>query len=212
MGYGMRLSGSWLLARPYGAARAFIALSLVSVALSGCGAGVAKDTFDLSAATVTEVTGARARNRQVLIADPTALKALDSESVVVRVSSSEIRYLADSQWSDKLPKMVQAKLAEAFEDTGLIGGVGRPGQGLAIDYQLVTEIRAFEIDTSGADRARVEISVKLLNDRNGTVKAQQVFSAEVATSGTQNSAYVRALDRAFATVASRIVSWTLANL
>lgn len=212
MGYGMRLGGSRLLARPFVAARMLVALSLVSPALSSCGTGASKDTFDLSAATVTEVQGARVRNRQVLIADPTALKALDSESVVVRVSSSEIRYLAGSQWSDKLPKMVQAKLAQAFEDTGMLGGVGRPGQGLAIDYQLVTEIRAFEIDTSGADRASVEISVKLLNDRNGTVKAQQVFSAEVPSSGTQNSAYVRALDRAFATVTGRIVSWTLANL
>ncbi|MGF0538433.1 ABC-type transport auxiliary lipoprotein family protein [Agrobacterium sp. ES01] len=187
-------------------------MSLVAVALAGClGGGAKNDTFDLSA--VSKVDVARtARNRQLLIADPAALKALDSENVLVRVSSSEIRYLSNSQWSDKLPRMVQAKLAEAFEDTGRLGGVGRPGQGLAIDYQLVTEIRSFEIDTSGADRANVEISVKLLNDRNGSVKAQDTFIATVNARGTQNSAYIQALDQAFGAVTADIVRWTLTKI
>ncbi len=92
--------------------------------------------------------------------------------------------------------MVQSKLVEAFEDTGRLGGVGKPGQGLAIDYQLISDVRAFEIATGNGDRGVVEISVKLLNDRNGTVKAQKVFRAEASSSGSSSSAYVAALDQA----------------
>lgn len=190
-------------------ARSVLALCL-GVVLSGCGTGASNDTYDLSAARVE--AGASAKTRQILVPDPTALKMLDSEQVLVRLSSSEVRYLAKAQWSDKLPKIVQAKLVETFENTGRLGGVGKPGQGLAIDYQLVTDIRAFEIDTSGSDSASVEISVKLLNDRNGTVRAQQVFRAVVPTSGSQNSAYIAALDRAFAKVTADIVAWTLTIL
>lgn len=179
----------------------------VGAVLSGCGTGAKNDTFDLSAALVEGA--ASAKSRQLLVPDPTAIKLLDSEQVVVRVSSSEVGYLSRAQWSDRLPSMVQARLVEAFENTGRLGGVGRPGQGLAIDYQLVSDIRAFEIDTSGPNRANVEISVKLLNDRNGTVKAQQVFRASVPTSGSQNSAFISALDRAFAKVTADIVNWTL---
>ncbi|MCL6708096.1 ABC-type transport auxiliary lipoprotein family protein [Pseudomonas sp. R2.Fl] len=182
----------------------------VGAVLSGCGTGAKNDTFDLSAALVEG--GPSAKSRQLLVPDPTAIKLLDSEQVVVRVSSSEVGYLSRAQWSDRLPKMVQAKLVEAFENTGRLGGVGRPGQGLAIDYQLVTDIRAFEIDNSGPKRANVEISVTLLNDRNGTVKAQQVFRASVPTSGSQNSAFIAALDRAFAKVTADIVGWTLTVL
>src|SRR5690606_16061200 len=148
-------------------------------------------------------------NRQILIPEPAALKSLDSEQVVIRVSPSEIQYLARSQWGDRLPRLVQSKLVEAFENSGRLGGVGKPGQGLAIDYQVVTNIRAFEVDTSGADVARVEISVKILNDRNGTVRAQQVFSANAAVSGSDNRAFIAALDRAFAKVAGEIVEWSL---
>ncbi|MFA7414735.1 MAG: ABC-type transport auxiliary lipoprotein family protein [Rhizobium sp.] len=181
----------------------------MSAGLTACGSAPAKnDTFDLSAAATVQST-AQARNRQILVADPSALKALDSEQVMVRVSASEIQYLSNSQWSDRLPRMVQSKFVEAFENTGRLGGVGKPGQGLAIDFQLVTDIRAFEIDTLGADRAVVEISVKILNDRNGAVKAQKVFSASVPANGTHNEAYIAALDRAFAVVTGEIVDWTL---
>lgn len=178
--------------------------------LAGCSSTSKNDTFDLTPATVTSAPRAT-KARQILIADPSALKALDSEQIVVRVSPSEIQYLANSQWSDRLPRVVQSNLVEAFENSGRIAGVGKPGQGLAIDYQVVTDIRAFEIETTG-NRAVVEISVKLLNDRNGSVRDQQVFRAVVPTGGSDSSAYVRGLNRAFANVSQEIVTWTLSKI
>lgn len=203
------MSGSERVLRRWGLLAAAVALPLAALGLSGCGSTAAKnDTYDLSASAVTTSAPAASR-RQILVPDPTALKALDSEMVLVRVSASEVQYLSKSQWSDKLPRMVQSKLVEAFENTGKLGGVGKPGQGLAIDYQLITDIRAFEIDTSGADRAVVEISVKILNDRNGSISAQKVFQATVPSHGSENSAYIAALDSAFAAVTGEIVAWTL---
>ena len=159
-----------------------------------------------------EIAGPTARNKQILIPEPAALKALDSEQVVIRVSESEIQYLAQARWGDRLPKMVQAKLVEAYENSGKLGGVGEPGQGLAIDFQIVTDIRAFQIETAGGDHAHVEISVKILNDRNGSVKAQQVFSAVVPVNGAGNPAFIAALDAAFAKVTADMVGWTLKSI
>ena len=184
----------------------------LGLGLAACGSKAVNDTFDLTASVSEIATPASARNRQLLVADPSALKALDSEQILVRVSGAEIQYLSQSQWSDRLTRVVQSKLVEAFENTNRLGGVGKPGQGLAIDYQLITDIRAFEISAEGADRGVVEISAKLLNDRNGTVRAQRVFRAEVPSSGTDNAAYVAALDRAFARVTADIVGWTLQSM
>lgn len=184
----------------------------LSLGLASCGSKASNDTFDLTASVSEVATAASARNRQLLVADPSALKALDSEQILVRVSGAEIRYLSQSQWSDRLTRVVQSKLVEAFENTGRLGGVGRPGQGLAIDYQLITDVRSFEIAAEGTDRGVVEISAKLLNDRNGTVKAQRVFRAEVPSSGSDSSAYVAALDRAFARVTADMVAWTLQSI
>jgi cholesterol transport system auxiliary component len=187
-----------------------VVLPLVAALVSGCGSKSNNDTFDLSL--TPSAAGPSARNRQILVPEPTAVKMLDSEQVVVRVSPSEVQYLANSRWGDRLPKLVQSKLVEAFENSGRLGGVGKPGQGLAIDYQIVTDIRSFEVTTGGSRVATVEISAKLLNDRNGTVRAQNVFKAVVPVSGTENRRFIEALDRAFAKVGGDIVDWSLKSM
>lgn len=180
--------------------------------LSGCaallpgGGTPALDTFELAAA-VPEKPGPRRAGLQVLIAEPTALKVLDDQNIVVKTAPGSIEYLKGAQWADRLPRVVQAKLAETFQESGRFAGVGMPGQGLAIDYQIVTEIRAFEIRVGGGDRAHVELFVKVLNDRNGIVRASRAFTASAPASGGQSPAFIAAFDSAFQTVAAEMVAW-----
>jgi cholesterol transport system auxiliary component len=192
---------------PTGRRALLLTMPVIAALVTGCGTKANNDTFDLSL--TPTAAGPSARNRQILVPEPTAVKMLDSEQVVVRVSPSEVQYLANSRWGDRLPRLVQSKLVEAFENSGRLGGVGKPGQGLAIDYQVVTDIRSFEVTTDGTRVATVEISAKILNDRNGTVRASSVFKATSPVSGSENSDFVEALDRAFAKVGAEIVDWSL---
>ncbi|NMG38421.1 ABC transporter [Chelativorans sp. ZYF759] len=198
----------------------FQSLAFVGVfallALPGCAAlpglgPAALDTYDLTPPPVAAAGGARSRT-QLLIAEPSALRSLDAENIVVRTSPGSIEFLSGAQWADRLPRIVQARLADAFQATGRLGGVGRPGEGLAIDYQLVSDIRAFEVRVFGQRRATVEISVRLLDDRNGVVRATRVFQAEVPLTGTGNDAYIAALDRAHQQMAAELVPWVLAAI
>lgn len=191
------------------ASRHTLMLGLMLGLLTGCGTASVPDTYDLSAM-ASDVT-APAKHRQVLVTEPTAMKALDSDQIVVRLSGSEIQYLAKAQWADRLPRLVQARLVQALENTGKLSGVGKPGEGLAIDDQIVTDIRAFEIVGGSGSVARVALSVKILNDRNGAIRAQRTFEASVPA-GTGNASFVKALDRAFATVSGDIVGWVLKTL
>ncbi|MCG6115580.1 MAG: ABC-type transport auxiliary lipoprotein family protein [Mesorhizobium sp.] len=183
--------------------------------LSGCaalpgGGPAALDTYDLSTPNVAS-TGGRTRT-QLLIAEPSALQSLGAQNIVIRTSPSSIEFLSGAQWADRLPLIVQARLADAFQATGRLGGVGRPGEGLAIDYQVVTDIRAFEVRVFGDRLATVEMSVRVLNDRNGVVQAQRVFQAAVPLTGTSNEAYVAALDLAHQRLAAELVTWVLAAI
>ncbi|MGB8819203.1 MAG: ABC-type transport auxiliary lipoprotein family protein [Rhizobiaceae bacterium] len=187
---------------------------VLTLFVAGCsslgGSNKALDTYDLSVPTVAEASR-RQTSVQVLIAEPQALKILDSENIVIRQSAASVAYLEGSQWSDRLPKIVQTRLVQAFENSKRFGGVGRPGEGLAIDYQVLTDIRAFEIDTGSGKRAVVEISAKLLNDRNGVVASTRMFEASVAaTSG--GAGFVVALDAAFDKVAAEMVAWVSKNI
>ncbi|UVK47796.1 membrane integrity-associated transporter subunit PqiC [Mesorhizobium sp. AR07] len=184
-------------------------LALLALALAGCAALGGKpaplDTFDLSAPSIDAHGHSR---RQILIAQPSALKALDSQNIVIKPSDRSIRYLKGAQWADRLPLIVQARLAETFQRSGSFAGVGKPGEGLAIDYQVIVEIRSFEVRVNGGEHAEVNLSVRILNDRNGEVRASKSFTASAPVSGSGNPAYVNALDSAFGEAAKDIVRWT----
>lgn len=195
--------------------RLLIAGAILIAVLPGCavlgGGSSPLDTYELSAAETSE-SGPRRSRAQILIAEPSALKSLDGQNIVIKPGPGEIQYLKGAQWADRLPKVVQAKLAEAFQSTGRVGGVGKPGEGLAIDYQVITEIRAFEIRLGGGDHAFVELFVRILNDRNGTVRASRGFTAQSPVNGTGNPAYAAALDNAFRIATDEIVEWSLGRI
>lgn len=183
----------------------------LSALMSACaalpGGGPAPlDTYELTAPSASSQK--RSGGTQILIAEPSALKALDGQNIVIRPGDRSIQYLKGAQWSDRLPKVVQSRLADAFQRSGAFGGVGKPGEGLAIDYQIITEVRRFEVDVDGGGRAHVELFIRILNDRNGVVRASKVFTADAALSGAGNQAYVAALDNAFNEAAREIVRWT----
>lgn len=187
-----------------------LVMTATALLLSGCallgGKSAPVDTFELSAPAAGE--GGRRGRTQVLIAEPSALKALDGESIVIKPGPGVIQYLKGAQWADRLPKIVQARLAETFERSGRFGGVGRPGEGLAIDYQIIVEIRAFEVAVAAGEQAEIELYVRILNDRNGVVRSSRTFTRIAPVAGTGNEAYVAALDRAFGEAALEIVDWT----
>jgi cholesterol transport system auxiliary component len=186
------------------------AAAALSAVLSGCaligGGSKPLDTYQLTAPTAGG-NGGRG-GRQILIAEPSALKALDGQNIVIQPSPGIIQFLAGAQWADRLPRIIQARLAETFQRSGSFGGVGRPGEGLAIDYQIIAEIRAFAVVVDGGEHANVEIFVKLLNDRTGVVRASRTFTARTPVAGFGNDAFVAALDRAFGEVAVAVVGWT----
>ncbi|RIY03593.1 ABC transporter [Aureimonas flava] len=191
------------------AAARWSGLVVAALALSACASlKTPPATFELSPPRAAAVGSASTR-AQILLPEPTATRTLDSQQIVVKPTPQTIEGLADSQWSDRLPRLVQLRLLQAFQNTGRIGAAGVPGQGLAIDYQVVTELRRFEIAFQPSATAVVEISVKALNDRTGVVRGSRVFQAAVPVANGDPSAYVTSLDAAFSQVADEIVGWMI---
>nr|WP_320144787.1 ABC-type transport auxiliary lipoprotein family protein [uncultured Cohaesibacter sp.] len=188
-------------------------LSSVCLALwlSSCsvvGGGKELTTYDLSAPTNFENLRGRS-NAQLLISEPTALKSLDSEMIVVRPDAAEITYFGDAQWSDSLPNVLQDKLIQTFENSGRMRSVVKPGDGVVVDYKLATSIRSFELNDANQPVAKIALSVKIINDRNGRVVASRLFQASSPASSATPDKGVAALDRALDSVLNDILVWTL---
>jgi cholesterol transport system auxiliary component len=178
----------------------------VAIALAGCSAtgGAQLTTYELSDPPAVARASAGS-GVQILVPEPTAVKTVDSDRIVVS-TGSRVSYYPGAQWPDRLPKVLQNKLIAALQYLPRARAVGRPGEGLSIDYQVLTEIRAFAYDAD-AGSARVEIFVKILNDRNGRVAGSQFFAAAVPVSQDRPEAVVAALDEALHGVLSEMVGW-----
>ncbi len=176
--------------------------------LSACGGNQQRDTFDLTVDNTTTSSDVKHNKVQILIEKPDAVKALDGQDIVIKQGGS-ISYLKQAQWSDRLPDLVQARLLQAFDNSGHFGGVGRPGDGLAINYRIITDIRSFDVTVVGNQKvATMEIAVKILDDRTGNIKASKVFTNRSAVTGVDNGYYAKALDQAFGKTTLDIVNWT----
>lgn len=182
------------------------ALSLAaagSLLLAGCGGGSAPTTYDLSAPRDFGRIGGG--GGVLIVAQPTAVQALDSDRLIVKDSSGALSFLGGAQWADRVPNLVQTRLIQTFENGSRIAAVGRPGERIVPDFQLNTDIRAFNIDAASG-QAVVEITAKLIGDRSGKVQRAKLFSARVPA-GAEGAGAAQALDQALSQVLIQIARW-----
>ena len=171
--------------------------------IAGC-SGPTPTTFDLSApSNFGRLGGSRA---PLVVAEPTTVQALDSDRLIVKDSTGALSFLGGAQWADRVPKLVQTRLVQTFENGSRIGSVARPGERIVPDLQLNTDIRSFNIDAASGT-AVVEITAKLVGDRTGHVQRARMFSARVPASAVDGAGAAHALDRALSQVLIDIVRW-----
>ncbi|WP_428642829.1 ABC-type transport auxiliary lipoprotein family protein [Roseibium sp.] len=183
----------------------------LGVLVSGCASTAPSAYYSIDAADVGGLRG-RSSRVQVLVAAPRALKALDTSYIAVVEKGPVYSYFPKTAWADTLPNVVQLKLVETLQNTGRLRGVGLPGDGLLIDYQLQTEIRAFELRVGGGNRGVVEISARVVNDRNGRTVATKVFRAETPSGSNSVDKAVEAMNASADRVFTELAAWTLQNV
>jgi phospholipid/cholesterol/gamma-HCH transport system substrate-binding protein len=145
---------------------------------------------------------------QIVVTEPTTVIALDTQRIVVESDSGEAPSFPDVQWSDNIPKLVQARILQGFENAGF-AHVARPLDGFAVDYQLLLDIRKFNIVVASKAVAQVEFGAKLL-DNSGHIVGARVFRAVVPVEKPDNAqSAVAALNGAFVKAATEIVQWAL---
>ena len=181
-----------------------LALLAAGLLVTGCTSSSSPTTFDLTAPS-QRVRGA-GLSGQVVVAEPVTTQVLEAERIIVRDASGAVSFLGGGQWADRLPRLVQARLIQTFENGSRLKAVSRPGDRVTADYLLSTELRAFQVVSPG-NEAVVEVSARLVNDRTGRIVRAKVFSARVPVAAIDAANAARALDEALSTVLVDIVGW-----
>jgi phospholipid/cholesterol/gamma-HCH transport system substrate-binding protein len=161
--------------------------------------------YDLSALAASSLT-LKPFGKQVSVPDPTALLSLDADKILVQNEDGTVIQLADGKWSDTLPKVVQAKIVQSFENNGALSEVNRTVEGATPDYQLLTEIRRFQVNAGPSPSADAQISAKIATG-DGQIIAAKIFTAKEPAKSASAADASAALDRALGAVLTQLLPW-----
>ena len=185
-------------------------VALLCVALSGCallGAGKkAANTYDLLAP--AQISAGQRTGLQIIVNTPSAVRSLESDRILVKPAASQLAYFPAAVWSDRLPRLVQARLVEAMQNSGRFRAVGDGRDKIDGDIQVLGNIRAFQIDVvEKFATAHIEIFIKLVDDKSQRTVSSKKFSAFSDASDNNTEAGIAALNKAFQKLVPQIVKW-----
>jgi phospholipid/cholesterol/gamma-HCH transport system substrate-binding protein len=152
----------------------------------------------------------RSLTTQIAVPEITPLIVFETQRAMASPKSAERQPLEPGQWSDSLPKLVQAKIEQSLESAGF-SHVAKSTEGFTSDVQLLLDIRSFELRLLPEPSAQVEISAKLLGS-NGKIMGSQSFQASAPAAGADAPAAFAALNQAFGKVAYDLVLWVEATI
>ncbi len=196
---------------------------LVGLALTavGCG-GLLTDPASRKLYRVAGATGFPANlpkvATQLTIDTPTASAGIDTQRIALARSPVSLDYLADVEWTDRVPYLVRTVLVESFENSGALRAVGAGPDGLRSDLMLKTEIRDFQAVYDSPSEAAptpptvlVSLSVKLVKMPERTIVARTLITAREPAATNAIPQIVVAFNGAVANAMRQVVMWTAAT-
>jgi len=186
------------------------ATAMACLLLSGCTlkAAAPPATYDLRTPHIMTVTAPRPAKFQLVIDEPTSVRALGSNRILVKPAPQKITYYKSAAWSDRLPSLVQVRMIQAFQNAGLVKAVGSRADRLDADLELATQLNAFQIEMENdATTAYVNLYVKAIDGQRGQMIKARGFERRVPVQGRGAPAMVAALDEAFDSTMREIVPW-----
>ncbi len=200
--------------------RAGAALVMTGFLTAGCGllslpgTGPAPDLYDLSPKSTFDA-GLPTASYQLVVEEPVASRALDSDRIAIRTSPLELKYYKGARWSDRAPSLVQTLLVESFENSGHIVAVGRQAIGLRGDYDLKLELREFHaelFDGRTQPTVRTRLNVKIIKQPSAIIIASETFERTAEADSESVPNVVNAFDEALGSTMKRVVGWTLKSI
>ena len=168
-----------------------------------------KITYDLRAARDLGSPGKTLKG-QLAIPEPSAVTMLQTQRFLFS-PASEVPGFADAMWADSIPRLLQARLIESFENYDIAHAPLRAADVGQTDFQLLIDVRHFRVATEATPVAEIGLSARIL-DKDGKIVASRLFEETEKFEGLDPPAAVAAFDKAFARLAKGVIAWTVQTL
>ena len=164
-----------------------------------------KITYDLSALQSPGPVG-EVINVQWAIPEPTAIAMLETQRFLFS-PAQEYPGFTEAMWADALPKLVQARLIESFENYDIAHAPLRAADIGQTEFQLLLDLRRFRIAVEPGPAAEIGLSARIV-DKNGNVVASRLFEQSESFASVVPAEAVAAFSTAFGRLAKDIIAWT----
>ncbi len=161
--------------------------------------------FDLIAATKFDGAPKLLRG-QLVVPEPSAIIQVNTQNILFRPGPNDPPAVPGPRWADNVTVLVQSKIVQSFENAGYIGSVNKSGDAVTGDFQLVTDIRNFQMLTGPTPMAEIEFSAKIA-DNSGKILDAKLFRATAPATAADTAPAVEALNAAFGQAATNLVNW-----
>jgi phospholipid/cholesterol/gamma-HCH transport system substrate-binding protein len=146
----------------------------------------------------------------ITIPEPTAVVMLQTQRMLFSPNGEHPAF-AEMQWSDSIPKMLQAKLIQGFENYDIEHAPLRSMDGLEADDQLLIDVRTFQIKSDPDLTAEIGFSARILA-KDGRVVASRVFVESQKFDKLDPASAAAAFDDGFRRIATELITWTAGAL
>jgi phospholipid/cholesterol/gamma-HCH transport system substrate-binding protein len=144
------------------------------------------------------------------IPEPTAVAMLETQRFLFS-PAQEYPGFAEAMWADSLPKLLQARLIESFENYDLAHAPLRTLDIGRSEFQLLIDVRRFLVLVDTKPSAEIALSAKLV-DKNGKVVASKLLQASEPFDHIRPPDAAAAFSEAFGRIAREMIGWTVAAL
>ncbi len=175
--------------------------------MTGGGTSTSKVTYDLRAARTFPGTSGKILKGELVVPEPTAVAMLETQRFLFS-PANEAPEFANVMWADSIPKLLQARLLESFENYDIAHAPLRSMDGVQADYQLLIDVRHFRITTDPEPVADIGLSARIL-DKDGKIVASRLFQETQKLDKIEPPAAATAFNDAFVRIARDMVAWTV---
>lgn len=191
---------------------------LLLLLIPGCGAisaisdaGQPLDAYEIRPAPLP-FTANRSLPRDVVVEEPVARGAIDTDRILIRPSPLQAQYLPGARWADTAPQLMQTLILRSLEDSGALRYAGRRPLGSAGDIALVTELTDFQADLNpdgNSGTVRIRLSARMVREMDSSIQASRIFDTSAQLASTETLDVVAAFDAAAARLLPELSAWVV---
>jgi cholesterol transport system auxiliary component len=144
---------------------------------------------------------------------PQANRALFGSRIVVMPTTHQLSAYQGARWSDNAPALLHDRLVEAFRQSGRLAAVVDEGDRASADFDLVSDLGAFQSEyVQGRPQAVIRLDVRLIDSGRQRVLAAHRFEVREPSNDESVDAVVEAFGRAADDLSRQLVDWTLERI